>query len=327
LPRHVIVRTPLRVSFVGGGSDIPPGPGAVVSCTIDKHVYVVAKWRSDDMTYLSWREKEVVRDPGELRHELVREALREVGIKGGIELLTYADVPGVGSGLGSSSATLVAVLQALFALKGYHPSEIDPEWLASIATRIALVRLGRSQGLQDEYSCAVGGLNRIDFESLADQWTHVRVRRLEEVSPCGWRQLNDSFLLFRPMDPERGRRAEDLLAENLIDDEYRAGCIRLCEEFERYLARGWWEGLAGAVSRHHILKALAFPGYWPPESSESMRGVDLPMKLCGAGGTGHLLVGCQRSEREGVVAEVSGKWGPVLPFSFVRYGTQVIYSE
>jgi D-glycero-alpha-D-manno-heptose-7-phosphate kinase len=95
------------VSFVGGGSDLPPGLGAVVNSAIDKYVYCVARKRLDSKIYLTWREKEVVDDPKDLHHEIVRESINEVGWGGGVELLLFSDIPGVGSGLGSSAATCV----------------------------------------------------------------------------------------------------------------------------------------------------------------------------------------------------------------------------
>ena len=65
--KMVIVRAPLRLSFVGGGSDIPPGPGATVSTSINKYVYCIARPRNDGMYYLSWREKEIAESPSEVK--------------------------------------------------------------------------------------------------------------------------------------------------------------------------------------------------------------------------------------------------------------------
>ncbi|MFH2100426.1 MAG: GHMP kinase, partial [Pseudomonadota bacterium] len=103
----IIVRTPLRISFVGGGSDIGAfyrkSPGRVVSSAIDKFVYVIVKGRFDEKIYINYSRKECVNRVDEVRHDLVREAMRITGVSAGVEITTLADIPSEGSGLGSSS--------------------------------------------------------------------------------------------------------------------------------------------------------------------------------------------------------------------------------
>ncbi|MDP7545313.1 MAG: GHMP kinase, partial [Anaerolineales bacterium] len=86
----IVVRTPLRVSFLGGGTDFPEHyrehGGAVISTAIDKYVYVIVKQRFDDMVYVNYSKKEIVESADELQHELVREAMRVVGVKRGVEI-------------------------------------------------------------------------------------------------------------------------------------------------------------------------------------------------------------------------------------------------
>ena len=115
----IISRTPLRISFVGGGSDLPSfyerQPGAVVSATIDKYIYIIVNKRFEDSIRVSYSETEIVKRPEELRHELVREALKLTGINKRVEIVSISDIPGKGTGLGSSSAYTVGLLNALHA--------------------------------------------------------------------------------------------------------------------------------------------------------------------------------------------------------------------
>lgn len=160
----VISRTPLRVSFVGGGSDLPSfyreQGGAVFSTAIDKHVYVIVSERFEDSLRVSYSQTEIVEELDELRHELVREALRMAGIRRKVEVVTIADVPSQGTGLGSSSAVTVGVLNALFAYQGVLRS---PEELAAAACEIEIEILGRRIGRQDQYACAYGGTGLLRF--------------------------------------------------------------------------------------------------------------------------------------------------------------------
>jgi D-glycero-alpha-D-manno-heptose-7-phosphate kinase len=160
----VISRTPLRVSFVGGGSDIVSfaerNGGAVVSTAIDKYVYVVVTARFEGNIRVSYTKTEIVREIGQLKHELVREAMRLAGLPHGVEIVTIADVPSRGTGLGSSSAVTVGTLNALYAFQGILKS---PDALAEDAAEIEIDVLGKPIGKQDHYASAVGGLQLLRF--------------------------------------------------------------------------------------------------------------------------------------------------------------------
>jgi D-glycero-alpha-D-manno-heptose-7-phosphate kinase len=160
----VISKTPLRTSFVGGGSDLPsfaePYGGAVVTTAIDKYVYVVVNERFEDEIRVSYSETEIVETASLIKHELIREALATVGVTSGVEVVTIADIPGGGTGLGSSSAVTIGTLNALFAYKGVHKW---PEELASLAARIEIDVLEKPIGAQDHYASALGGLRLIRF--------------------------------------------------------------------------------------------------------------------------------------------------------------------
>ena len=133
----IIVKTPLRISFVGGGSDLPSyygqNDGKVVCTAIDKFVYAIVQERFDDMIYINYSQKECVAAVNDIQHDLVREAMRITGVRKGIEITTLADIPSSGSGLGSSSSITVALLHALYT---YQNRLVTAEQLAQDACRI-----------------------------------------------------------------------------------------------------------------------------------------------------------------------------------------------
>ncbi len=161
----IISRTPLRMSFVGGGSDLPvfyrKYGGAVVSTAINQFVYITVNPKFDEKIRVSYSRTEEARTVEKIRHPLVREALKLVGLAGGVEITSVADIPGRGSGLGSSSSFTVGLLHALHAHAGRHAGA---EQLAQEACTIEIDRCGEPIGKQDQYAAAYGGLNFIEFQ-------------------------------------------------------------------------------------------------------------------------------------------------------------------
>ena len=160
----IISRTPLRMSFVGGGSDLPAFyrkfGGAVVCTTIDKYVYLMVNEKFDHRIRVSYSKTEEANSADKIKHPLVREALKTVGIRGGIEITSIADIPSKGSGLGSSSSFTVGLLHALHAFKSQFRSA---EQLARESCEIEIERCGEPIGKQDQFAAAFGGFNFIQF--------------------------------------------------------------------------------------------------------------------------------------------------------------------
>src|SRR4051794_16020075 len=160
----IISRTPLRISFAGGGSDLPAfyrdEPGAVVSTAIDKYIYISVNQKFDRKIRASYSVTEIVDTVDQLNHELIREALRLVEIGGQIEITSISDIPSSGTGLGSSSSYTVGLLNALYAHTGRH---VGPERLAREASQIEIELCGKPIGKQDQYAAAFGGLEYIQF--------------------------------------------------------------------------------------------------------------------------------------------------------------------
>ena len=160
----IISKTPLRISLVGGGTDLrgfyQKNLGHVISTTIDKYIYVIIKERFDDLIVLHYTENEIVDEVNKIKHELIREALIKVGISKGVEIITLADIPSKGTGLGSSSTLTVGLLNALYTYKGIQVTE---EKLAKEACEIEIDILKKPIGKQDQYISAYGGLKKFTF--------------------------------------------------------------------------------------------------------------------------------------------------------------------
>lgn len=164
----IISRTPFRVSLFGGGTDYPAWyreePGAVLSTTIDKYGYLNCRVLPPFYDYtirVVYSKTELATSIEQIQHPAVREAMRFLGISGGIEITYAADLP-ARTGLGASSAFIVGLLNALRVMKGQNPGKAE---LARDAIRIEQEMMGEAVGSQDQTAAAHGGLNRISFTS------------------------------------------------------------------------------------------------------------------------------------------------------------------
>lgn len=160
----ILVKTPFRISLVGGGTDLPAfftenGRGAVVSVAIDKYMYVMIHPYFHDKLRVKYSQTEDVDAVEELKHPIVRECLQTLKVTSGVEIASIADIP-VRLGLGSSSSFTVCLLHALYAYQGKYATKAR---LAEEACRIEIDRLGEPIGKQDQYAASYGGLNHIQF--------------------------------------------------------------------------------------------------------------------------------------------------------------------
>jgi D-glycero-alpha-D-manno-heptose-7-phosphate kinase len=160
----IISRTPLRMSFVGGGSDLPAfyrrHGGAVLSTAINKYVYVNINRKFDGGIRLAYSRTEEVASVDQIEHRLVRATLEMLGIQGGVEITTIADIPSRGSGLGSSSTFTVGLINAVSAYLGRH---VSADELGAKSCEVEIERCGEPIGKQDQYAAAFGGFNFIQF--------------------------------------------------------------------------------------------------------------------------------------------------------------------
>jgi D-glycero-alpha-D-manno-heptose-7-phosphate kinase len=160
----IISRTPLRVSLVGGGSDLAAfyehEPGAVVTTALRKYIYITVNRKFDSRIRASYSVTEIVDSVDQIRHELIRESMRMVELDGGIEITSISDIPSQGTGLGSSSSYTVGLLKALYAYRNQH---VGAERLAREACEIEIGCCAKPIGKQDQYIAAYGGLQYIQF--------------------------------------------------------------------------------------------------------------------------------------------------------------------
>jgi len=316
-----IARAPLRIGYVGGGSDLPGGEGATVSVAIDKFVYCVAKRRYDKKIYVTWTNKEIVDSVDEIQHDIIRECLKICGVESGIEILTFSDIPGVGSGLGSSAATTVAVLCALYRLTGEEKSQHE---IAETAASVEMDILGRSCGPQDPYISTFGGVRLFLYSPNG----RVGVRRID-LTPHEKERLETSFYLFGPHTPKgettfTGRNSDDILSKFSGGPSFRKKCIELCNEFVSRVNGHLWLSLGETVEKHNQLKRNYFPGYESKDLEEVGKEVK-QFKLCGAGGTGFLLVPSFAYKRR--IKEIENLWGPLFPYKIFNGYAEPIYTS
>ena len=192
----IITKTPLRITFTGGGSDMPSffekHDGHCINATIDKYVYVLVKKRSDNKIYLKYSENELVDTNTifEIQHDFIRETLIYLGVDYGLEIINWADIPTKGSGLGSSGSFLVGLLNAIHTLEGNHVSK---EKLAQQASHIEMVLCGKPIGYQDQYAAAFGGLNEITFSGKESHRVEVKplIKKQDQLN-----LISQNLLLF-----------------------------------------------------------------------------------------------------------------------------------
>lgn len=321
----VISRTPLRVSFAGGGTDLPAffeehGSGAVLSAAIDKYVHVLVAPRFEGDLRIGYSRTEICDRVDDIEHDLVREALRRTGLSGGLDVLTLADVPGGGTGMGSSSAVTVGLLNAFHAYRGEHRSA---EELAREACEIEIDVLGKPIGYQDQFASAVGRMNLIEFE----RGGVVRVQPVV-ASAETFAQFHRSLMLFYLGGT---RSADVVLAKQNAATRNGSNVDALIEMRELayrtrdLLGQGDIDGVGTALHEGWQLKRTLAEGV-------SNNGIDdaydsarksgaLGGKLLGAGGGGFLLVLAPRGAQDAVRGALA-KFREV-PFYFSSVGTHI----
>ena len=321
----IITQTPLRVSLAGGGTDFPEffrqEGGAVVSLAIDKYLYVIVKERFDDRIYVNYSIKEIVDRLDDLRHDLVREAMRKTGITQGVEITTLSDIPSEGTGLGSSGSVTVGLLNAFYTYQGV---QVPAERLAREACEIEVDLLKKPIGFQDQYIAAYGNLRFFAFGPGDD----VRVERLA-IPEARKRALVSNLLLFFT---NRTRNSESILEEqrrNISErlDEIR-GLKAAAFEVRSHLLNESVSDLGPVLHRSWQLKRCLASGVSSPEIDaiydRALAAGATGGKLTGAGGGGFLLLYCPSAYQGAVRAALDGY--KELPFTLEPDGSKVIFN-
>lgn len=321
----IIVQTPLRISFFGGGTDFPAffreEGGCVLSSTIDKYIFVTIKHRFDQKLRIGYTQTEMVDSVDEIQHELIREALRITGIRNSVEITTMGDIPSAGSGLGSSSTVTVGALHSMYTYLG---ELVTADVLARQACRIEIDVLGKPIGVQDQYIVAYGGLRFLEFRQDGSI-IPSKISLSEDLQ----RRFDESLMLFYTGVT---RQSETILGEQQANIQNRLPILREMKDMTyaardelqkgnldaigRLLDYSWTlkKQLASRISNSEIDEL-----YQRARKAGAMGG-----KITGAGGGGFLLVYCPHECQEAVRAALKDL--RELPFHLERDGSKVIFN-
>ena len=321
----ILARAPLRMSFLGGGSDLPAyyehNPGAVLTTTLDKYVYVGVNRKFDESIRLSYSETEICDDINDLKHPIVRHVLNSLSIKKSIEIVSVADIPSKGSGLGSSSSFTVALLKAL---AKYIGSSYNKQELAQLACHIEINKCGAKIGKQDQYAAAYGGMNFIQFNPDG----------LVQVEPLNLRrdffeELQRSILVFFT---GKTRSASDVLvkqSQNLKNIHIRDVTRKMVDSAHTgkdMLVKGGLKDFGLLLHENWQLKKKLASGISNPEINEAYeKGLTAGAfggKLLGAGNGGFMMFLAPQRKHDNIINALSG-WKNV-PFKFSSSGAEVI---
>ena len=325
----IIARTPFRVSFAGGGTDLSKfylrEDGRVLSTAIDKYLFVAVKQQTcmaESKFRINWSKVEFKDNIDDIEHPIVRETLRIMNMDIPLEISTFADIPSQ-TGLGSSSAFAVGLLHALFAIKGKMVSKSD---LADMAAHIEVDILGRHIGKQDHYAAAYGNLNVFNFHKDGIVSVDPVLCRRETKKEVG----NNIMMFYTAMK----RDANEILKKQTarMNDKHHVlvGIKNLVEpllnifstgsnlsEVGRVLHEGW-------ELKRSITEEISSPeidGYY----EKALKAGALGGKLLGAGGGGFLLLYVEPQNQQAVAESLFELYQ--LPFGFDNVGSQITYYD
>jgi D-glycero-alpha-D-manno-heptose-7-phosphate kinase len=320
----IITQTPYRVSFAGGGTDLPAfyqeQYGAVFSMALHKHMYVTVGPRFEPSIRAAYSKAEIVDDFQQLQHTIMRESLRLTGLCKHLEIVTIGDVP-AGTGLGSSSTLSVGLLNALYAYKG---NLITRHKMAEEACRLEIDILGKPIGRQDQYAAAFGGINYIRFnpghtvdvepvpcrsETIAEMEKHILLLYTE-------RKRDADDILRKQSDGTRDKKSVLIAMRDLAWEMAKAvsGSADL-KEFARLLHEGWLlkRSLGFGICNEQIDQ-----WYETARANGAFGG-----KLLGAGGGGFLLVFAPPDRHDRIRGALNHP--RELEFKVDRLGSRIIF--
>ena len=321
----VISKTPFRISFAGGGSDLPSFyqnyGGAVLSTSIDKYIYLsMHSYFVDNKFFLKYSKNELVDKVDEIAHPIIREVFKYFDING-VDFNSSADLPS-GTGMGSSSAFASGLINLCCTYKGLYMSR---EVIAELACKIEIEVLNEPIGKQDQYACAVGGFNFIEFNK--DNTVNVEKIHLDSERSL---TMSKNLMLFY-LGNSRG--ASSVLGEqkqNIEDGrkiENLEKMVHLAHQLKAEILKGEIDALGENLHQGWILKRELASGI----STESidyyydlaLRAGAIGGKLLGAGGGGFLLFYVKNNNHLAVKNALKDL--KYTEFNFDNSGTSIIY--
>jgi len=325
----IISRAPFRVSFCGGGSDIPSFyekyGGCVISTSIRKYVYLsIHKAFNADTITVKYSQTESVTDPSMLQHKIFRQAFLDTGIKG-VEVTSMADIP-AGTGLGSSSSFTVALLKLLYT---YSEKTASTYKIAKEACDIEINQLGNPIGKQDQFAAAYGGLRFYEF--FPDGFVKVEpvVMRHDTYS-----KLENNLLMFYTGTTHSASAILSAESKSLGSDERKIEATKHLCQMARDLRKSFEENdideLGPTLKESWEIKKSLASGISNPLIDEmyekAISGGATGAKLLGAGGAGFLLAYCPTPDsRASVRSALSGY--KEMPFELDQSGVSIIFMD
>ncbi len=321
----IISQTPLRISFVGGGTDLPDyykeKYGAVLSTAINKYIYVIIKKRFDKKIVINYLKKEIVSEVDDVKHELIRESLKMTGIKNGVEITTMADIPLEGTGLGSSSSVTAGLLNAMYAYQG---RQIEPSALAANSCKIEIDLCEKPIGKQDQYAAVYGGVNEIKFYPNEDvEVLNIYLNQEERTS------FDSNLLLFYT---GKTRKSSSILSKQKRETKNKKNVLTLMKNqvrvFRNSLEEKNFDNLGILLDKAWNLKRKLVDNisnvkidqmYQLAKDAGALGG-----KISGAGGGGFLLLYVPRNNQVSVRKALEGYIE--LPFNITPYGSKIIFN-
>lgn len=322
----IITRTPFRISFAGGGSDLPSfyrrHEGCVLSTTINKYMYVMIHPTFNRLdTVVKYNQTETVQDIRMIRHPIARQLLLDHKVCG-VEIVSTADIPS-GTGLSTSSAYTVGLIHALHAFSGKFCSQ---ERIAREACELEIEKLGEPIGKQDQYGTAMGGMKFIRFcqdDSVEVDPLPVSRRTLEELD-------NNLLLFYTGITHSAGEILREQNANLTGEQEKFRNLVRMTElayEMRDALLRADLDGFGHILNENWLLKRRLASQISNDVIEKYYRlALDngaLGGKLLGAGGGGFLLFYCPKERQKRLRSALSDL--VELPFHMETSGTKVIY--
>ena len=323
----IISKTPLRMSFVGGGTDLPAfyrkHGGAVVSTAIDKFIYVTVNKKFDDRIRVSYSRTEEAKSVDRIKHPLVREAMRLLKIRGGVEITSVADIPAKGTGLGSSSSFTIGLLNALHAFANRYASA---DQLAQEGCRIEIERCGEPIGRQDQYAAAFGGFNFIEFNPDDSVSVEPIICRRETLQ-----QLQAEVIVFYTGITRSASRLLKAQQQALGAGKAKQNAMRrmvdLAHRLKIELQKNNLNAFGEIIHENWLLKRGLSRGVSNDDIdtwyARARKAGAVGGKLLGAGSGGFLMFYAPRDRHE-AIARALNKLRPVV-FRFEPQGSRIIF--
>lgn len=320
----IITRTPFRVSFAGGGSDIASfyekHEGCVLSTAINKYMYIsIHPSFSKEKTVLKYSKTEIVDDIKDIEHVYFKQMLEMLGVKG-VEIVSTADVP-AGTGLGSSSSFTVGTLNALYAYMGKYVSK---EKLASTACDVEIKYLHNPIGKQDQYAAAYGGLNFYQFRKDGSVTVDPVLMRDDAKE-----KLEQNLMMFYTGQLHSASKILKEQSTNITAGDKEKNQLRMCglaHDLRDELQNNNVDAMGEILHENWMLKKTLASGISNPAIDDAysiaMEKGAKGGKLLGAGGGGFLLFYVPKDKQK-EVKEAIGL--PQMPIEFDRQGSAVIY--